>query len=132
MTLDALVAFLQSPAGATILSLVFTLIAAALHAIGVNVPGFSALVNLIVNAIKGQSTPAPTPAPAPLPASANPILDAIAAQLAKMHGLAANHPVIVAAAKAALADAPTLIAMLTKVAPLVPLVAVTPETAPQV
>ncbi len=133
MDLTAIIAWFQTPQGYALLGALGTLVASAFHAAGWNVPLFSPVVNAAVAKVTG-SAPDPTPnviggqqAPAALSptsiaaAPSHPLFDAIAGLLAKRTGgaLAANHPIIQAAASAAIADAPTFLKLLAEVAPLV-------------
>jgi hypothetical protein len=90
MTLDAILAFFQTPLGASILTGIGTLAATVAHTRGYNLGPLSALLN----ALTGQSA---SPAPAPSPATTNsshPVLTAVAGFFASLIGQPANSPAV--------------------------------------
>lgn len=134
--IDRLTQFIQTPEGASIVSLVLALIAAIAHALGYNIPLLSAVLH---KAAGGSPATMPMPStpnfiggvggpgvnPASLHAAvgrAHPLFDALRGALAAQHGLPAEHPLIHELAALSLAAAPTLLTLFPATAPFAPLV----------
>lgn len=90
MSLEAILAFFQTPLGASILTGIGTLAATVAHTRGYNLGPLS----LLLNALNGQAA---APSPVPTPATTNsshPILAAVAGFFAGLIGQPANSPAV--------------------------------------